>query len=129
MGVAMDDSIDNFLAHYGVKGMKWGQRKKHKESKKEYKARTKKELAEYNEKKAFSIASRAAVGKENVIVKTKFGGDTHGSIVTGEQFYQQLARGRAFDIRITEIYATRKAEGEQFTRAALYPAYQKSERR
>ena len=28
--MVIDDEIDDFLAHYGVKGMKWGQRKKSK---------------------------------------------------------------------------------------------------
>lgn len=125
----MGEDVDEFLAHYGVKGMKWGQRKNYTESKKEYKARTKKELAEYTEKKAFSIASRAAVGKEDIVIATKFGGDVYGSIVTGKQFYEQISRGRAFDVRITEVYATRQSAGEQFVRSELYPKYQKSERR
>lgn len=117
------------LAHYGVKGMKWGKRKKYTESRRDYKKRIKKEEASYYQDKAFFLASRAAIGKDGVILNTKFGGDVHRSIVTGEQFYQQLARGRAFDVKSTQIQGIRDSKGEQYVRAALYPDYKKTERR
>lgn len=124
----IDYDVDDFLAHYGKKGMKWGVRTKHTESRKEFKARAKKEQGEYHEKKANDMLSLAFKGGNNVLLATKFSGDQHGSIITGKEFVNQMSKSRAFDVRLTEVYAIKGASG-MYESSVLYPAFKKPERR
>jgi len=125
-----DDDIDDFLSHVGVKGMKWGRRKKHTESRKEYHTRTKQEFSKYNERKAHNIFTNASLAGDDVILTTKFAGDKHGSILTGKQFVDRVSKGEAFDVRLTDIQAFKTfPESKTFSRAAGYEPYQKSSRR
>lgn len=171
-GMVAMESTDDFLAHYGVKGMRWGQRKastssasgkkktlgqqlnqskfgeisrknvkRHnaqvakkkakaatKETRKEYKARIKKEQNEFYNKKMTAIVDKAAKAGDDVLIKTMYGGDVYQTITTGSEFVKQLSKGMAFDVTLTEVYATKTAEGP-YQMTGDRNVYQKSKRR
>lgn len=133
-GMVAMESTDYFLAHYGVKGMKWGVRKagdssgSRKESRKEYRSRIKQEKNEFYNKKMSAIVDKAAKGGDDVLIKTMYGGDVYQTITTGSEFVKQLSKGMAFDVTLTEVYATKTAEGP-YQMTGDRNIYQKSKRR
>lgn len=108
-----EETTDEFLLHYGIKGMRWGHRKAQDSTsapssspaKPVKKTRAEKKLAkkEFYEKKAQNILSKAMADPE-ILVALK-GTDPYPTIVSGREFVQYLSRGGAFNIRYTDIYA------------------------
>lgn len=98
------------LVHYGVPGMQWGKTKT-KESRSDYKARVQKEELDFNQKKLDDIFQKAVKSGDKVLIQTRYAGDTVRTITTGKEFVAELSRGRAFDVKVTEIFATQTKEG------------------
>lgn len=136
-GMVAMESTDDFLSHYGVKGMRWGVRKakgssdpsgSRKESRKEYRSRIKQERSEFYNKKMSTIVDKAAKDGDNVMIKTLYAGDLSQTVTTGTDFVKQLSKGRAFDVRATEVFATKTADGP-YQMTGDQNIYQKSKRR
>lgn len=118
------------LAHFGVKGMKWGVHKKHDESRKEYKKRTKQESREFYDKKADALIKASLSKGDKVLIATKLPGDFATTITTGTQFIEHLQKGGVFDVKTTEVFATQPKKNAQFeTNEQPIGTYKKSERR
>ena len=111
--------LDNDVAleHYGVKGMKWGQRRAQKREsrqafkaeKKAYKQNVRKERDEFYDKKATSVVATAAKHPKSLI--SVYGYHNMSTvpsqmIMTGEQFVTGLSSGAVFNIKYTDVYAT-----------------------
>lgn len=108
MTVSADEVIDDFLAHYGVKGMRWGVRKKSGKKSSEAKrfeavdkkrkeqglrALTNKELADFNkraelEKKFNAFVSPQKKRKNPIKVGDEFVKSVLGAIGTGVTAYK-----------------------------------------
>lgn len=109
-----EEQKEEFLAHYGVKGMKWGVTKARykslsKEEKKGYRKRTGKEkraaIKEGLLKNADLTIEAAAKGGKDVLIKTRRPGDMYPTVMTGEEFMTHLTRGGAMDARQTQVFA------------------------
>lgn len=122
--------MSDTLAHYGVKGMKWGQRKKHEESRKEYRKRTARESKEFYDKKANALIEASMKKGDQLIIATKLPGDYATTLTTGTQFIQHLQAGGVFDVKTTEIFATQPKKNSQFVENDKpMGTYKKTERR
>lgn len=111
-------STEDFLAHYGVLGMKWGKRKSETRtpriSRKENRKLNAEASQQFYDRKAESIANEAVKKGDRVLVETRFQGDTYHTITTGKEFTKALVEGKAFDIRVTEIMARQPKKNAQF---------------
>lgn len=88
--------------------MKWGV------TKKESKAQNARASSDFYAKKADSLFASAHAGGDKVLMKTLYQGDHYQTITTGKGFIKELQQGRAFDIRVSEVYATQPKAGGQF---------------
>ena len=139
----MAEDLDVFLAHYGVKGMKWGQRKqnvgsssssssfgpnkpdlstlsggetvsKKDFSRKEVKRANKANKEAYDLKKTEEAYAEAKSGGERVLVKSRAAGDYADTVMTGKQFSDYVESGGFLDVASTRVFARRASEGEEF---------------
>ena len=110
----MTDNVDNFLAHYGVKGMKWGvtksdYRSMSKADRKQYRKKTLKERSktfkEAREKNLQLVADTSAKNGKEVFVKTRLAGDQYPTLMTGSEFTKHISKQGVFDANMTEIVA------------------------
>lgn len=91
---------EDFLSHYGVKGMRWGQRKGRnssggKMSRKERKAAK----FEANVKQANDLIAKSLKDPKVLI-------NLNGRmIVTGKEFTTHMANGGLLDVKTTKVYA------------------------
>lgn len=100
---------DVVLKHYGVKGMKWGVRKKRdggtsskpkKQSRRQRRKEERRARAEAQQKRAMETLDLAAKNPTSIVkVRTQYG--TY--LTTGEEFVNYAANGGAFDIRTLAI--------------------------
>jgi hypothetical protein len=115
LGEQMSD--EDSLAHYGVKGMKWGQRKNGsapRVTRKQNRQMNREASEKFYGKKASDIYSEGKKLGDRVLIKTRFPGDNIPTITTGKEFTRHLERGGVMDIRATEIYARQPAKGGQY---------------
>lgn len=124
----MPDNIDEFLAHHGVKGMKWGRRKhaaadeaiktgvadKKMFSRRDVRKLNKATRQEYNLKKTTQAYNEAKAKGDNVLIKSRAAGDYVDTVVTGKKFVAHIERGGTFDVTSTRVFARRQHEGQQF---------------
>lgn len=144
MGVSVND-VDDFLVHYGVKGMRWGRRKsdsgsggsggsggsakkapKHTETRREYRKRVKQEADEFRQKKFEKTFDTAEKKGDDVLIKTMYA-DSGPTIVTGKEFVRDISRGRAFNADVTEVFGEKRGDGSYHT--VMSEQYTKSRRR
>jgi len=127
--VAEDLRTEEFLEHYGIKGMKWGQKKaeasgsadsarqkvaEKKVTRKQNRQMNRAARTEFNEKKMQTLYSEAKKHGDKVLVQTTDPATMTRSIVTGKEFVSFLERGGAMDVRTTEIYARKSAKDGSF---------------
>ena len=104
---------DVVLMHYGIKGMKWGVRKKRdggdsggtsskpkKQSRRQRRKEERRARSEAQQKRAMEILELAAKNPTSMVrVRTQYG--TY--LTTGEEFVNYAANGGVFDIRTLAI--------------------------
>ena len=119
---------EDFLAHYGKKGMKWGVRtddsgsssssggsgKEVKLSRRQARALDKARKTEYDGQMATNVYMESKGKGERVLVKTRTPGDFADTIMTGKQFVEYTEAGNALDLGSTRIFARQSKAGEQF---------------
>ncbi len=116
LGERMSD--EDSLAHYGVKGMKWGQRKaagsSPKITRKQNRQMNRDAENKFNAKKASDIYAEGKKLGDKVLIQTRLPGDSVRTITTGKEFANHLERGGVFDLKVTEIYARQPKQGGQY---------------
>ena len=110
--------VEDELAHFGVKGMKWGVRKAQPTGSKRL---SRKEVRKINKEGQTNFyldrANRAfatAQQDPSVLIRTRPNLNTPPMILTGKEFFDHALRGGAFDIKMTAIYATKSSENGQY---------------
>lgn len=116
----MTDKVEAFLAHHGVKGMKWGVRKDRgdkvprkerkkssevdapkKQSRRQRRKEAKRVRNEQYQKRATELLTAAAENPQSLVkVRTQYG----HYLLTGREFVSYTAKGGAFDVRTAQIY-------------------------
>ena len=116
--------MNNEFDHFGVKGMRWGRRKKRtstsdtgtSKSKASKKKLTRAEVRA--ERNAFYMArSERAVDtalrkKGDTLIYTSTTRKVRGIVMSGNQFIDHISKGGAFDTRVTRVYATKDESGQ-----------------
>lgn len=126
----MSDQTDNFLEHYGVRGMKWGKRSGgHTEKRRDYKRRIVSERQAHEQEKLSKVLTTSMKKGENVLVKTQLQGDYVPTIMTGKQFVETASRGALLNAKTTDVFATLDKKLGQFVLNEATPDYVPSERR
>jgi hypothetical protein len=114
------------LAHFGVKGMRWGHRKAKdisgpsgsskpaappRKTRKEVRQINREGRAKFNEEKIHKIlAASTKNGGKDVLVGLTTPDSVFPTIVTGREFVEYVSRGGGFDVRLTDIYATKQGK-------------------
>ena len=115
----MSQDVDAFLEHYGVKGMRWGVRRSSqnetsspKKSRREKRAEKKAAKQEFYNQKAQRIIAKAMEDPDTLVaLKTT---DTYPTIVTGREFIEYASKGGFFDVKYTDIYATKDSASNAY---------------
>ena len=116
--------MNNEFDHHGVKGMRWGRRKKRtstsdtgtSKSKASKKKLTRAEVRA--ERNAFYMArSERAVDtalrkKGDTLIYTSTSPKVRGIVMSGNEFIDHISKGGAFDTRVTRVYATKDESGQ-----------------
>lgn len=138
----MSDEVDNFLAHFGVKGMKWGKRKGENSSvtagaslaqapkrlsKKEVRQINRDGQNDHDKARVQKVFDESYKKGEKVLVSTMMQGDYAKTIMTGKQFVEHAMTGGAVNARSTDIYAERRS-GQYELRDNSNSEYQKVKR-
>lgn len=102
-----------FLAHHGVKGQKWGVRRKRDSSGSSGSAAPKKQSRKEIKKEKAAAQHKANVEKANGLMREAFKDPTllialNGrTVVTGKEFTDHMSRGGRMEINTTGIFAYR----------------------
>ena len=116
--------MNNEFDHFGVKGMRWGRRKKRtstsdtgtSKSKASKKKLTRAEVRA--ERNAFYMArSERAVDtalrkKGDTLIYTSTTPKVRAIVMSGNEFIDHISKGGAFDTRVTRVYATKDESGQ-----------------
>lgn len=112
------ENPSDVLAHFGVKGMKWGKRKGEdsspKISRKENRQLNREAADKFNQEKLTTIYDEAKAKGEAVLVKTRTPGDYATTVMTGKQFTEALEDGGYLDVNTTEIFARQPKPDAQY---------------
>ena len=115
----MSQDVDVFLEHFGVKGMRWGVRRSSqnetsspKKSRREKRAESKAAKQEFYNQKAQRILAKS-LEDPDILVALKTA-DTYPTIVTGREFVEYASKGGAFDVRYTDVYATKDSASNMY---------------
>lgn len=114
------------LMHHGVKGQKWGVRRKHQESRGQYKQRVRQESSNFYQKKANNLLNEAKHNPE-VLINLKHPGGR--SIITGREFVNHLQAGGYMDVKMTDVYARQTKKGGPYQLTSGSRVYVKSQRK
>ena len=113
-------NTDAFLAHYGVKGMKWGVRNddpsgggktKPKKPPKLTRKEVRAEKKAFYDKKAHDLGNEVFTKQNDVLVSVLDHRSGITNIVTGKEFATHLANGGWMDVKTTDIWARKTAAG------------------
>jgi hypothetical protein len=124
-----------WLAHFGRKGMHWGEHifsmpssGGHTESRSDYRKRTSSEQSAYRQKKAADLYAQSKQHGDKILIKTHLPGDHVPTITTGTEFAKHLEGGHAFDVDRTEVFARQHKDNTPFILEGPSSGYKKSAR-
>ena len=111
--------FEDELAHFGVKGMRWGVRKAQPTGSKRL---SRKEVRKINKegKTNFYLdrtnrALATAQQDPSALIRTRTNlKNPYPMVLTGKEFFDHALRGGVFDVRMTAIYATKSSENGQY---------------
>lgn len=121
-------AVNDFLAHHGVKGMKWGVRKSEyksmsRDERKSYRKKTGKErradLNEAYQKKASALVDVSSKHGKDVLIKARVPYDAYPVVMTGNEFLSYLSKGGAFDKRATDVFGYMDTPGGKKANALI----------
>jgi hypothetical protein len=121
----MSKLVDDVLAHHGVKGMKWGERKAAKPAKLSRK-QVKAEKHAFYQNKANSLVQEALKNPKTLIALNT--GGTFPTIVTGREFITHLSNGGVMNIKATDVYARQGKDGAYVLNDNPNQKYQRSDK-
>lgn len=101
------------MYHYGVKGMKWGVRRKREKTgvTRKQNRQMNREARDKFDREMVDRAVKASAKDSQTLVQMKAPGMTHPLVVTGKQFTEHLMLGGAVDSASTRVWATRNSSG------------------
>lgn len=120
-------SIDEAIAHFGTKGMRWGVRNDTTggETRKATKSEKKTHAVQWDQAKAQRLVD-AAMKDPKVLISVK-SQDLYPMIATGKEFLDHMAAGGLLNVRQSDIYAKQDTPGGQY-RLQAPDRYQKLKR-
>lgn len=120
----MDTETNDFLAHYGILGMKWGKRKAETPSvKKLSRKQVRADKDAFYQNKGSRLVEQALKDPSTLI--SLHSGGSHPTILTGKEFITHLSNGGLMNIKATDIYATKKGDGPYVLNPVPNAKYQK----
>lgn len=107
----------DYLAHFGVKGMRWGVRKANdsstpkvsrRQQKKEAKRAAKQARFEADQKKATMLLD-AALKDPEILINLN-----NNIVVTGKEFVDHMSNGGLMNVRTTTVFAQKDKQSGQY---------------
>jgi hypothetical protein len=112
-------SLDNALMHFGVKGMKWGQRRKSKIGLVENVKLNVQGQRDFNAKKKETLIKAAKSGDYKI--EAAFKGDLSAKVLSGEEFISRLAKGKKLNVAMSDLDSHRVAPHPNDTGPVFVP--------